>query len=123
MGEATYSYGDIVTVKEEWESSPRSILVLRENDGWLYTLDEDMVHSDTVISKVGHLSDDTMFARHQAYMLKDIPKEFHGPLSYKAYEDGHAYGNSEILSHLEDLVGMLAKPLAEYTARIIKENR
>lgn len=48
----------------------------------------------------------------------DIPQEFRGAISYKAWEDGHAYGYSEVISHLRDLIYMLEKPLKDFTKRI-----
>lgn len=61
------------------------------------------------------------FANKEKEILSAIPQEFHGAVSYQAYEDGHAYGYEEVLIHVQNLVGMLAKPIAEFEARIKKE--
>jgi len=55
-------------------------------------------------------------------ILSAIPEEFHSAVSYQAYEDGHAYGYEEVLIHVQNLVGMLEKPIAEFEKRIKKEN-
>lgn len=58
------------------------------------------------------------FKRREEELLSKLPPEFHAAVSYHAYEQGHAYGHSEVLIHVEDLVNMLEKPLAEYTKRL-----
>lgn len=58
------------------------------------------------------------FVKRQDNLLSQIPEEFRGSVSFKAYQDGHAYGYEEILNHVEELVGMILTPLKNYTNRI-----
>jgi hypothetical protein len=64
---------------------------------------------------------DEEFNNRQTTLLVDIPKEFHGALSYHAWESGHAYGYEEVLSHLQDLVEMIRKPINDFKGRILTE--
>lgn len=52
-------------------------------------------------------------------LLKDIPKEFHGPLEYIAYQQGHSCGESEVLSILGDLVENLKPAIDAFTIRML----
>jgi len=52
------------------------------------------------------------FTRRQTKLLARVPKKFRGWLSHMAWEDGHAFGYSEVLLHLEDYVDGLAECLA-----------
>jgi len=54
------------------------------------------------------------FASKEKEILSAIPQEFHSAVSSQAYEDGHAYGYEEVLIHVQNLVGMLEKPIAEF---------
>ena len=58
------------------------------------------------------------YANREAEILKNIPSEFHGPLSYLAYQHGHGSGYHNILIYLEEYAEMIEKPLAEYIKRI-----
>jgi hypothetical protein len=58
------------------------------------------------------------FAKKEKEILSAIPQEFHGAVSYQAYEDGHAYGYEEVLIHVQNLVGMLEKPIADFKKRL-----
>lgn len=58
------------------------------------------------------------FTERQNKLLAELPEEFRGVVSFKAYQDGHASGYEEILIHVADFVGMLKKPIIAYTARI-----
>lgn len=62
------------------------------------------------------------YAKLQDQALEDIPKEFHASLSYKAYEQGHAYGYSDMYSVLTDLIEGFKSALKEYTNRILGTN-
>jgi hypothetical protein len=61
---------------------------------------------------------DAEFTERQNEILKGVPKEFHGALSYYAYQQGHSNGNSEILIILCDLVDALEKPISDFEERI-----
>ena len=61
---------------------------------------------------------DAEYAKKQAELLKEIPVEFHGPLSYLAYERGHAYGHDEVYSELQDLVYGLRDAIRAFEDRI-----
>lgn len=54
----------------------------------------------------------------EEYIMRNIPKEFHNALSYMAYEQGHAYGQSEIIYHLKSLVEGLEKPIQKFEERL-----
>lgn len=58
------------------------------------------------------------FNRREEDLLRKLPPEFHAAVSYHAYDQGHAYGHSEVLIHVGSLVDMLEKPIAEYTKRL-----
>lgn len=62
--------------------------------------------------------DEETFTARQDELLAQLPEEFRGAVSFKAWQDGHAYGYAEVLSHVADLVESLKKPIADYTARI-----
>jgi len=53
------------------------------------------------------------FATKQVEILASVPKAFRGWLSHKAWEDGHAYGYEEVLSHLDDLTSGLKECLGK----------
>lgn len=55
------------------------------------------------------------------YILRDIPEEFHGPLKYLAYEQGHSCGESEVLSILGDLVDNLLPAIQKFEKRVVKD--
>lgn len=54
------------------------------------------------------------FAKREKEILSAIPQEFHSAVSFQAYEEGHAYGYEEVLIHVQNIVGMLEKPIAEF---------
>ncbi len=58
------------------------------------------------------------FAAKQKELLQGIPPEFHGALSYYAWEEGHASGFEEVINHLQILVAELEQPIKVYTKRI-----
>jgi len=64
---------------------------------------------------------DQEFNNKQAEILAPIPQEFRSAISYHAYEQGHAYGNEEIIIHLSDLVDELLQPIQEFEKRIKTE--
>lgn len=55
------------------------------------------------------------------YILLEIPEEFHSPLKYLAYLQGHAYGEPEVLSILGDLVDHLKEPIQRFEKRVEKD--
>ena len=44
-------------------------------------------------------------------------------MSYRAWEDGHAYGFEEVLIHLKDLIADFEEPIMKFAERIRKETR
>lgn len=63
------------------------------------------------------------FAEREQQILQDVPEELRSALSYMAYEQGHAYGHSEVLIHLQNYVDNLDKPIRELIKRVREENR
>jgi len=53
--------------------------------------------------------------------LKNIPQEFRSAISYHAYEEGHAYGWSEVLIHLRDLIDGLEPAIRAFEKRVRTE--
>jgi len=51
------------------------------------------------------------FLAKQTEILAFVPDFYHEWLSYKAWDDGHAFGYKEVLLHLEDFVCGLTKCL------------
>lgn len=64
--------------------------------------------------------DNQEFEQRQEEILKDIPEEFHSAVKWHAWDRGHSSGYESVLSCVADLVDMLKDPIAEYTARLIK---
>jgi hypothetical protein len=63
------------------------------------------------------------FAKKQDELLDQVPKEFHGALSYMAYESGHARGHDEVLSHLIDYIDHLKDSIENFGTRKFEEGR
>jgi hypothetical protein len=63
---------------------------------------------------------DIEFQAKQDKILQDIPKEFHGALSYMAWNEGHSAGYNEVLGYLSDFVYNLKEAIEKYTQRIKK---
>lgn len=63
------------------------------------------------------------FAVQEKLILSDVPEELHSALSYMAYEQGHAYGYTEVLIHLQTYVDNLAEPIDKLIARVRQETR
>lgn len=57
------------------------------------------------------------------YILREIPKEFKGCLSYMAYERGHSSGEQEVEMILQDLVHDLKPAIEKFKTRIISESK
>lgn len=55
------------------------------------------------------------------YLLRDIPEEFHGPLSYIAYEQGHSAGQDEVNLILSGLVNDLAPAIKKFQQRLTQQ--
>jgi hypothetical protein len=55
------------------------------------------------------------------YILRDIPEEFHGALSYIAYEQGHSAGQDEVNLILSDLVYNLAPAIKKFEDKLIQK--
>ena len=64
---------------------------------------------------------DQEYTDKQKELLKDIPIEFHGTLSYMAYDRGHSCGYDECINILSDMVYELKTPIKQYTERILKK--
>jgi hypothetical protein len=64
---------------------------------------------------------DQEFQDKQTQALCLLPPEFHAPLSYRAWETGHAYGHDEVLIHLKELADALLPAVRAYTARLKDE--
>ena len=58
----------------------------------------------------------------QDFILEQVPEEFRRVLYSIAWEDGHAYGESEVLNILKGLVYDLKPAIEAYTKRIINKN-
>lgn len=58
------------------------------------------------------------FERKQTELLAQLPEEFRGGVSFKAWQDGHSAGFEEVILHITELVDMLLQPIKEYTARL-----
>ena len=57
----------------------------------------------------------------EEYLLRDIPEEFKGALSYMAYERGHSAGKEEVLCILQGLVADLKDSIQAFEKRIRAE--
>lgn len=64
---------------------------------------------------------DQQFQDEQTRILCLLPVEFHGPLSYRAWETGHAYGHDEVLIHLKELADALLPAVRAYTERLKRQ--
>ena len=56
----------------------------------------------------------TQFSEKQEEIIKILPKEFHEFVTAKAWDDGHAHGYEEVLTHLQDLVYGLSPAVAKF---------
>lgn len=54
----------------------------------------------------------------QNKILARLPLELQAPISWLAYERGHAYGYQEVLIHLQDMVDNLEVPIRTYGQRM-----
>ena len=57
----------------------------------------------------------------QDELLKDIPEELQGTISYMAYEEGHSAGYEEVIGILRSHVSALEEPLKKFEARVRSE--
>lgn len=64
---------------------------------------------------------DQQFQDKQTQALCLLPPEFHAPLSYRAWETGHAYGHEEVLIHLTEMADALVPAVRAYTDRLKRE--
>ncbi len=55
------------------------------------------------------------------YILRDVPEELKGCISWMAYESGHSAGESEVASCMRNLVNDLLPAILAYGIRIKKE--
>lgn len=60
------------------------------------------------------------FINKQKEILENIPDEFHGWLSWRAYENGHAYGYGEVLCCLSNLIDGLKELIESFRQNILK---
>ena len=58
------------------------------------------------------------FDARQNEILARLPLELQAPISWLAYERGHAYGYQEVLIHLQDMVDDLEVPILTYGRRM-----
>ena len=63
------------------------------------------------------------FNARQNEILAELPAELQAPVSWMAYERGHAYGYQEVLIHLQDMVDNLSAPVRAYGARMERQGR
>jgi len=54
-------------------------------------------------------------------MIKDIPQEFHFPLTSVAWDKGHSAGYEEVISELLYLISKFTPSIREYKKNILKE--
>jgi hypothetical protein len=66
---------------------------------------------------------DEEFSKEQTELLKDVPNEFKGALSYMAYERGHSSGHEEVINELRMLISDLQEPIKSFGERIANERR
>lgn len=52
------------------------------------------------------------------YILKDVPEEFKGALSYMAYEHGHSAGEDEVNMILEGIISDLMPSIKKFEESI-----
>lgn len=55
------------------------------------------------------------------YILRDVPEELKGCLSWMAYERGHSAGENEVACHMRSLVDDLLPAILAYGIRMKKE--
>lgn len=65
--------------------------------------------------------DKELFDRREEEILKDVPYEFRGTLTYMAYDKSHAYGREEMLFTLESLVFDLKEAIKKFEDRLRKD--
>lgn len=53
--------------------------------------------------------------------LEKLPKAFRSAVYSLAYDSGHAYGEHEVLSHVQDMVYALLNPCQEYAEQLRQE--
>lgn len=58
------------------------------------------------------------FNARQNEILERLPPELHAPISWLAYEQGHAHGYREVLIDLEEIVDNLEVPIRTYGRRM-----
>lgn len=58
-----------------------------------------------------------------AESLNGIPPEFRGAVHQVAWDDGHAHGYEEVLSHADTMIDWLAPVIAAYTKRITAKKK
>jgi hypothetical protein len=51
-------------------------------------------------------------------ILKRVPPEFHGAISYYAYQHGHGCGMNDVLIYAEELVDALEGAIEKFAASI-----
>ena len=63
------------------------------------------------------------FNARQNEILERLPEELHAPISWLAYDRGHAYGYQEVLIHLDEMVSTLLVPIRTYGQRMERLGR
>ena len=61
------------------------------------------------------------FQAEMTEILKDIPVEFQGFISYSSWEHGHSCWREEVVSIANEMASELIKPIEAYAKRIKKE--
>ena len=92
--------------------------VLHKIDSELFKTKEELMNyygwaEDLVISEID--VDD------RNYILRDVPEELKGCLSWMAYESGHSAGENEVACHMRSLVNDLLPAILAYGIRMKKE--
>jgi hypothetical protein len=117
----TYTRGDVIQVRADWEREMREYVVLddRGHEAVATTVGH-IISKENIRATSGRLNEDDLYARRQAELLKQVPPEFHGFLSSKAWEDGHSGGYDEVINYLTDLVTEIIEPIEDFEKRIRK---
>ena len=78
-----------------------------------------------VAKRLGHPEDQLTWQEFddRDWILRGIPKEFHAPLGWIAYEQGHSCGEDEVIGILRDLVANLEPAIKAFHTRIYKESQ
>lgn len=62
------------------------------------------------------------FETTQETLLKDVPDEFRGTISYRAWERGHSAGYEEVIAYVREMITDLQSPIKKFEDRIRQEH-